>query len=192
MNIFITEAGAGLLRELERIITQSKQRSAQEHQPLSGSHTALCVRLNSLLTGRGRPGINGLLWLSLDLWPLMSPEDKWEDGAVKQEEFFFLFKCLLWLLTESCICSGFIHAFVNLPWEEGKYEPVSGLFPPSSALLRGTFGCTHLTCVSTKGCVAQTASAASANSKPVNCADCYFSPEFDNKTHLNVLYVKLN
>lgn len=109
---------AGPLRELERIITQSKQRSAQEHQPLSGSHTALSVCLNSLLTGRGRRGINGLLWLSLDLWPLMSPEDKWEDGAVKQEEVFFFFfsnVCYDYFL-KVAFCSGFIHAYLNLLW----------------------------------------------------------------------------
>lgn len=47
MNIFITEAGAGMLRELERIITQSKQslgnREALSNNNLSQSPTLLSV-----------------------------------------------------------------------------------------------------------------------------------------------------
>ena len=66
MNIFITEAGVGMLGELERIITRSKQswgnREALSNNSLSQSlpHCALCVHLNSLLTAVDARGINGL------------------------------------------------------------------------------------------------------------------------------------
>lgn len=78
--MFITEAGAGMLKELERIITQSKQsRGNREALGNNVSNTNVePVYLRSRLMAVDAAVITGPLWLSINLWPWMSPGGKKE------------------------------------------------------------------------------------------------------------------
>lgn len=127
MNIFITEAGAWILWELERIITQSKQswgnREALSNNNLSQSLTLLCVHLNSLLTAEDAPGSMAWLWLSPDLWPLMSPEEKINGygGVTKWVlTLFWINKLNICVIMETCWHGCW--SVCPQPWSTLKYN----------------------------------------------------------------------